>query len=112
LENKEFEKAKVFDIAGVTEYVPKSVVTTTIMKKTTGNISAVALDSGELASGKFSPFDVFVQNIDGSAEIVIDGSSFLLTSGQSIIIPAHSRNSIKAPVRCKVLLTVIKSGYE
>jgi len=36
----------------------------------------------------------------------------LLETGQSIIIPAHSRNSIKANVRFKMLSTIIKSGYE
>ena len=50
--------------------------------------------------------------IDGKAEIVIDGVSNLLDTGQSIIIPAHSRNTIKANIRFKMLSTIIKSGYE
>jgi quercetin dioxygenase-like cupin family protein len=88
------------------------VVIKTIIKKTTGNISAVSFDSGEALTEKSSPFDTFIQVIDGKAEIIIDGKSHLLETGQSIIIPAHSKNSLKANVRFKILSTIIKSGYE
>lgn len=107
----EFEKAKAFIIVEIIEYVPDSVVIKTIIKKTTGNISAVSFDSGEKLEEKTSPFDTFIQIIDGRAEIFIDDQSNLLETGQSIIIPAHSRNSFKANNRFKMISTVIKSGY-
>jgi quercetin dioxygenase-like cupin family protein len=84
----------------------------TIIKKTTGNVSAVSFDSGEVLTERISPFDTFIQVIDGKAEIIINEESHLLDTGQSIIIPAHSRNSIKANVRFKMLSTTIKSGYD
>jgi quercetin dioxygenase-like cupin family protein len=108
----EVEKTKALIIVEIIEYVPGSVVIKTIIKKTTGNISAVSFDSGEKLEEKTSPFDSFIQIIDGNAEIFIDGDSFLLKTGQSIIIPAHARNSIKANCRFKMISTVIKSGYE
>ena len=98
--------------AEILEYVPHSVVIETIITKITGNISAVAIDSGQTMTEKVSPFDTFIQVIDGRAEIVINEKSNLLQTGQSIIIPAHSRNTIKAHERFKMLLTIIKSGYE
>jgi len=112
MEFSEFEKSKAFIIVEIIEYVPDSVVIKTIIKKTTGNISAVSFDSGENLEEKTSPFDTFIQIIDGKAEIIIDGESILLNTGESIIIPAHARNSIKANNRFKMLSTVIKSGYE
>jgi quercetin dioxygenase-like cupin family protein len=112
MENSEFEKAKAFIIVEIIEYIPNSVVIKTIIRKTTGNISAVSFDSGEALSGKISPFDTFIQVIDGKAEIVIDEQSHILDTGQSIIIPAHAPNTIKANVRFKMLSTIIKSGYE
>lgn len=108
----EIEKSKALIIVEIIEYVPDSVVIKTIIKKRTGNISAVSFDTGEKLEEKTSPFDTFIQIIDGKAEIVIDGSSKLLDTGESIIIPAHSRNSIKANDRFKMISTVIKSGYE
>ena len=82
------------------------------MKKSTGNISVMSFDSGEGLTEKTSPFDTFVQIIDGKAEIVISGKSNLLLTGQSIIIPAHASNYVKANGRFKMILTIIKSGYE
>lgn len=112
MENNEIKKAQVHNIDKIIEYMPNSVVIKSIIKKPTGMISVSALDAGEVLPGKISPFDSFVQIIDGHAEIVIDDNSNLLKTGESIIIPAHSSNTTKANVRFKMLSTVIKSGYE
>lgn len=108
----EFEKSKVFIIVEIIEYIPNSVVIKTIIKKTTGNVSAVSFDTGEALTEKISPYDTFIQVIDGVAEVVINDKSNMLAVGESIIIPAHSRNTIKANERFKMLSTIIKSGYE
>lgn len=110
--NQEITKAKAHIIVEIIEYIPNSVVIKTIIKKTTGNISAVSFDSGEALSEKISPFDTFIQIIDGEAVVVIDGEACRLAVGESMIIPAHTRNIIQANVRFKMILTVIKSGYE
>jgi quercetin dioxygenase-like cupin family protein len=112
MDNVDVEKSKAFIIVEIIEYVPNSVVTKTIIKKSTGNVSAEAYDTGEGLSEKISPFDTFAQIIDGKAEIVIDGKPHFLNTGQSIIIPAHTPNIIKANERFKMISTIIKSGYE
>lgn len=112
MDNLELEKSKIFIVVEIIEYIPNSVVIKTIIKKTTGNVTAVSFDSGEALAEKISPFDTFIQIIDGEAKIVIDGKAHLLGIGESIIIPAHTRNIIEAEVRFKMISTVIKSGYE
>lgn len=112
LDNLEVEKSKALIIVEIIEYIPNSVVSKTIIKKSTGNISLMSFDSGEGLTEKTSPFDTFAQIIDGKAEIVIDGKSHLLATGQGIIIPAHLSNLIKANGRFKMISTIIKSGYE
>ena len=111
MNNEEYKKSKVFIIIDIIEYVPNSVVINTIIKKTTGNVSVASFDSGEALTEKISPFDTFIQVIEGRAEIVIDEKSNILETGSSIIIPAHIRNTIKANERFKMIFTVIKSGY-
>jgi len=111
-ENTELEKSKSHIIVEIIEYMANSVVIKTIFKKSTGNISIMSFDSGEGLTEKTSPFDTFAQIIEGRAEIVIDKISNLLESGQGIIIPAHSPNFIKPNGRFKMILTIIKSGYE
>ena len=112
MNSKELEKSKAHITVEIIEYVPNSVVCKTIIKKTTGNISVMSFDTGEGLTEKISPFDTFAQIIEGKAEIVIDGTSILLETGQSIIIPAHKSNLIRANGRFKMILTIIKSGYE
>ena len=112
MDNSEIEKSKVHITVEIIEYVPSSVVIKTILKKSTGNISVMSFDSGEGLTEKTIPFDTFVQIIDGEAEIVISEESIFLTTGQSVIIPAHAPNFINPNGRFKMIQTVIKSGYE
>ena len=111
-DSSDLEKSKAHIIVEIIEYMTNSVVIKTIIKKSTGNISVMSFDSGEGLTEKTSPFDTFVQILEGKAEIVIDKESNLLESGQGIIIPAHSPNFIKPNGRFKMISTIIKSGYD
>jgi quercetin dioxygenase-like cupin family protein len=106
------EKETDLVMANSIAYVSNGVLTKSIIKKATGNISLMSFDCGEGLAEKTSPFDTFAQIIDGRAEIVIDGSSHFLEVGQGIILPAHLPNVFRANERFKMILTVIKSGYE
>ncbi len=108
----EFEKSIAHITVEIIEYVHNAVVTKTILKKSTGNVSVMSFDSGEGLTEKTTPFDTFAQIIDGNAELVINGVSHFLLTGQSIVIPAHAANFIRPNGRFKMILTVIKSGYE
>lgn len=103
----EVEKAKALIIAEIIGYIPNSVVIKTIVKKSTGNISAMSVDTGEALAENLIPFDSFVQIIDGKAEIVIDGVSNFLDTGQSIIIPANTSNIVRANERFKMISNII-----
>lgn len=112
MDDNELEKSVAHITVEIIEYIPNSVVSKTIIKKSTGTISVMSFDSGEGLTEKISPFDTYAQIIEGEAEMVVDGASILLETGQSIIIPAHKSNLIKANGRFKMILTVIKSGYD
>lgn len=109
---EEIEKAKHFIVVEIIEYLQNAVVSKTIIKKTTGTVSVVSVDSGEAMAERISPFDTFIQVIDGKSEVIIDGVSTTLVVGQGIVIPAHARSSIVANERFKMISTLIKSGYE
>jgi quercetin dioxygenase-like cupin family protein len=108
----EIVPAKALIIVEIIEYVPNSIVSRTILKKTTGNVSLMSLDTGEALTEKISPFDTFLQIIDGKAEVTIDGVLHSLETGQGIIIPAHKSQIVSANERFKMISTVIKSGYD
>ena len=112
LDDATLEKSAAHIVVEIIEYMANAVVIKTIIKKSTGNISVMSFDSGEGLQEKTSPFDSFAQIIDGQAEIFIDTVPHLLKTGEGIIIPAHAPNFIKPNGRFKMILTVIKSGYE
>ena len=106
------EKGKSHIVVEIIEYVPNAVVSKTIIKKTTGNVTVTSLDAGEELAEKISPFDTYIQIIDGAAELTINKKKFKLKLGDGIIIPAHSRHFFNANEQFKMISTVIKSGYE
>lgn len=110
--SSELEKTKIHIVVEIIEYVPNAVVSRTIIKKTTGNITVSSFDTGEELEEKTSPFDIYVQIIDGSAEVTINKNKFQLKSGNGIVIPAHSPHCFNANEQFKMISTVIKSGYE
>jgi len=108
----EMEKSKTHIVVEIIEYMPNAVVTKTIIKKLTGNITVSSLDAGEEMAEKISPFDTYIQIIDGSAELFMDNLKYWLCLGDGIIIPAHTKHNFNANEQFKMISTVIKSGYE
>lgn len=112
MKHSEFEKSKVFNIKDLSEYESQAVVINNVIKKNTGNVSAISVSKDERISDDLSRFDHFVQIVDGKAEIKIDNQSYQLKSGECIIIPANSKNTIMAREKFKMISVIIKSGYE
>jgi quercetin dioxygenase-like cupin family protein len=108
----ELEKSKAHIIVEIIEYVPNAVVSKTIIKKTTGNVTASSFDAGEELAEKSSPFDNYIQIIDGAAEVTIRDRKYKLRLGEGIIIPAHATHCFNANEQFKMISTIIKSGYE
>lgn len=108
----ELKRSVVLSIVDELDYVPNSIQIKNIFKKITGLVSAVSFDSGTMWDQKTSPFDAYIQVIEGKAEITIADKTHHLHVGQSIIIPAHAPNAFKANDRFKMISTTIKSGYE
>jgi quercetin dioxygenase-like cupin family protein len=106
----EFEKSKVFSLNDSIEYSEGGIVSKTVLKKQTGNISLFSFDKGEALSEHTAPFDAMIQVVDGRGEIIIGGKSFLLSTGQSIIMPANITHAVKAVEKFKMVLTMIKSS--
>ena len=112
VDTSELSKSTAHIIVEILEYVPNAVVTKTIIKKTTGNISVTSMDAGEELAEKTSPFDNYIQVIHGTAQLSIKDKKYKLRLGEGIIIPAHASHCFTATEQFKMLCTIIKSGYE
>lgn len=108
----ELEKSKAHIIVEILEYVPHAVVSKIIIKKITGTVTVSSFDTGEELAEKISPFDTYVQIIDGAGEVTVDDKKHMLGLGEGIIIPAHTSHCFNANQQFKMISTIIKSGYE
>ena len=105
----EIVKAEKFTLTASVDYSDASVVSKTIVKKETGNVSLFAFDIGQGLSEHSASFDAMVNVIDGTADIIIDKKSNILSAGESIIMPANIPHAVKAVAKFKMMLVMIKS---
>lgn len=110
MENNEAEKGKKMNFSSMIDYAARSIVSKTIIKKESGNVSLFAFDKFEGLSEHTAPFDAMIQVVDGKAEIIIGGISHFLEKEESIIMPANIPHAVRAIEPFKMLLTMIKSN--
>ena len=98
----------VLNIKDLVSYQTGSVVSRTLIEKSVGTVTVFAFDHGQGLSEHTAPFDAFVQIIDGTADITIDGYLHTVKEGEMIIMPANRPHSLKANPQFKMLLTMIR----
>ena len=110
MESNEFEKSKIFSFSESIDYSDGGVVSKTVLKKQTGNISVFSFEKGEALSEHTAPFDAMIQVVEGNGEVIIGGTPFTLGKNQCIIMPANIPHAVNAVERFKMVLTMIKSS--
>jgi quercetin dioxygenase-like cupin family protein len=110
--SSEAEKLEKHAIVALLDYVPNAVVSKTIIKKATGDITLFSIADGEQISEKLLPFDTYIQVVEGTAALTINNSKYRIQQGEGIMIPAHLKHHITAGTQFKMICTIIKSGYE
>lgn len=110
MESNEFEKSKIFDLNASVEYSDHGIVSKTVLKKQTGNISVFSFDKGEGLSEHTAPYDAMIMVIDGKGEIIIGGEPFILEAGQNIIMPGNIPHAVNAIEKFKMVLIMIRSN--
>ena len=106
----QIEHSKALEMTGLVEYADGAVVSRTIVEKKTGTLTLFAFDAGQGLSEHSAPFDALVHIIDGEMEVVIGGEKVVVKTGQVTLMPADIPHSLRANVRAKMLLTMIKSA--
>ena len=90
------------------EYSKDSIVSKQILNKKTGTVTLFAFDKGQSLSEHTAPFDAMAQVTEGTAAIIIGGEANEVKEGELIIMPANISHAVKADVKFKMLLTMIK----
>ena len=100
------QAVKVIDLVSYNE---GSIVSRTIIDKTTGTCTLFAFAEGQGLSEHTAPFDALVYLLDGEAEVTISAKSLHLKEGDMVIMPANEPHALKAIKRFKMMLVMIKS---
>jgi len=102
------EKGEKMNISDSIEIANGSIVSKQIIKKETGNITLFAFSKGEGLSEHTSPYDAFINVVQGTTEISIGGKVSTLTQGEGIVLPANIPHAVKAVEDFKMMLVMIK----
>lgn len=87
-------------------YQTGQVVSKTLIQSAGVGITLFAFDKGEGISTHESKGDALVTCLDGTGEITIDGEKFVLTEGESIVMPAEHPHAVYGVEQFKMLLVV------
>ena len=101
--------SEALNLNEIIDYQKDSVVSRTLIKKKTGNVTLFAFDLGQALSEHTAPFDAMAYILDGEVEITISGKAFHLSTGEMIIMPANEPHALKAVKKYKMLLIMVKS---
>jgi len=103
--SESIKKEMLIDAIG---YQNDSIVSKQILKKPNGNITLFAFDKDESLTEHTSPYEAVVYMVDGEMEIKIGGNPYNVKGGEIIVMPADIPHGLKAIVKSKILLTMIK----
>lgn len=94
-------------IANEVSYQDGQIVSKTLTQNKHHNITLFAFYKNEEISTHVSTGDAMIIAIDGVGEITIAGESYIINSGESIIMPANKPHAVFAKEKFKMLLIVV-----
>ncbi len=103
------DQPRVMPVVDMVEYQDAAIVSRTILKQATGNVTLFAFDRGQELSEHTSPYDAMVQVLDGQVQVTIGGEPHELRAGDLIVMPANRPHALRAVSRFKMMLTMIRS---
>lgn len=102
------EQIKKESIFNGINYQNNSIVSKQIIKKSNGNITLFAFDKDESLTEHTSPYEAVVFVAEGEMEITIGGNPHNVKAGEIIVMPPEVPHALKAIVKSKMLLIMIK----
>jgi quercetin dioxygenase-like cupin family protein len=101
-------KGIAFNLEKHVNYADGSIVSKTLIKNDTGNITLFAFDAGQGLSEHTAPFDAVVYIMDGRADITIGDKTSTVNAGEMLIMPANVPHALHAVEKFKMLLVMIR----
>jgi len=81
-----------------------------IVNTKAGSITLFSFDEDEGLSEHTAPFDAVVTILDGECEVWVQGVTYQMKEGDTIIFPAGIPHALSAVTRFKMSLTMIREN--
>lgn len=104
---KNFPVEAVVSLAGQIEILPGQIVSKTLAQNSAVSLTLFAFDQGEEIGTHDSEGDAMVIVLEGTGEYTVDGITYEVKSGETLIMPAKKPHSVLAAQAFKMLLIVI-----
>ncbi|MFA0816216.1 MAG: cupin domain-containing protein [Anaerofustis sp.] len=104
---KNIDAETVLNLGNQVSYQKGQVVSKTLAQNGAISLTLFAFDKGEEISSHESGGDAMVTCLDGEGKITIDGTSYMLNEGESIVMPAKKPHAVYASEQFKMFLVVV-----
>lgn len=105
---RNIEKETVLHLADLVQVDEGCVNSLTLSQQPSCKITLFAMDKGQGMASHAAGGDALLFALEGSAEIVVNGTPHTLRAEESLVIPTLAPHSVRALQPYKMLLVVVK----
>lgn len=103
---KNIEKQTKLQLKNLVDYQDHQVVSKTLVQNDTVSMTLFAFDKDEEISTHASGGDAMVTVLEGTGRFTVDGQAFLLSEGETLIMPKEIPHAVYGQERFKMQLIV------
>lgn len=104
---KNIDVSTVLALKDLVNYQPGQIVSKTLVQNKNVSLTLFAFDKDEEISTHSSHGDAFVYVIDGTGQFTVGEKNFLVTAGETIVMPAEIPHAVYAKEEFKMFLIVV-----
>jgi len=101
-------RGKVLSLRDLVQYQDGTVASRMIVNRTAGSITLFSFDTNEGLSEHTAPYDATVTILEGGCEVWVQGKTFAMKEGETIIFPANVPHALSAVTKFKMMLVMIR----
>ncbi len=104
---KNIAKKEILELKEQIAYQEGQVTSKTLVQNPAVSVTLFAFEKDEEISTHESGGDAMVTVLEGTGRITIEGEEYIVTEGQTIVMPARKPHAVYGKERFKMLLMVV-----
>lgn len=104
---KNIEVSKILKLEEEIAYQKGQVVSKTLVQNKNVSITLFSFDQGEEISAHSSSGDALVTVLDGKGKFTVGEEEFILTKGETLVMPNNVPHAVYGEEQFKMMLTVV-----